>query len=63
VGERINSTVAVTESEDWNVRGFHVSGRPEASSEPHDMRVERMPQSRRGRRAVGAVLRKHRQRG
>jgi spermidine synthase len=42
VGEGINSTVAVTEWEDWGIRGFSVSGRPEASSEPHDMRVERM---------------------
>ena len=42
VGEGINSTIAVTEWKDWNIRGFSVSGRPEASSEPHDMRVERM---------------------
>ena len=42
VGEGINSTVAVTEWTDWNIRGFHVSGRPEASTEAHDMRVERM---------------------
>jgi spermidine synthase len=42
VGEGISSTVAVTEWKEWNIRGFHVSGRPEASTEPHDLRVERM---------------------
>lgn len=41
VGEGINSTVAVAEIEE-GVRSFHVSGRAEASSSPHDMRVQRM---------------------
>jgi spermidine synthase len=41
VGEGINSTVAVAEI-DEGVRSFHVSGRPEASSGPHDMRIQRM---------------------
>src|SRR5207247_1219126 len=37
----INSSVAVAELDD-GIRSFHVSGRPEASSGLHDMRVERM---------------------
>lgn len=41
MGEGINSTVAVTQYSE-NVRSFHVSGRPEASSGPHDMRIQRM---------------------
>jgi spermidine synthase len=41
VGEGINSTVAVAEIEE-GVRSFLVSGRAEASSSPHDMRVQRM---------------------
>jgi spermidine synthase len=41
VGEGINSTVAVAEIEE-GVRSFFVSGRAEASSAPHDMRVQRM---------------------
>lgn len=41
VGEGINSTVAVAQIEE-GVRSFLVSGRAEASSSPHDMRVERM---------------------
>jgi len=41
VGEGINSTVAVAEIEE-GLRSFHVSGRPEASSGPHDMRIQRM---------------------
>jgi spermidine synthase len=40
-GEGINSSFAVTELEE-GVRSFHVSGRPEASSGLHDMRVQRM---------------------
>jgi spermidine synthase len=40
VGEGMNSSIAVTE---WGgQRNFHVSGKVEASSEPHDMRLQRM---------------------
>ena len=39
--EGINATVAVAEI-DEGIRSFFVSGRPEASSSPHDMRVQRM---------------------
>jgi len=41
VGEGMNSSVAVVERED-GVRSFHVSGRPEASNHPGDMRIQRM---------------------
>jgi spermidine synthase len=41
VGEGRSSSVAVTVKPDGE-RTFSVSGRPEASSAPHDMRVERM---------------------
>ncbi len=41
VGEGMNSSVAVSEMSD-GVRNFHVSGKVEASSEPQDMRLERM---------------------
>src|SRR5205085_55696 len=41
VGEGMNSSVAVTEL-DNGVRNFHVSGKIEASSEPEDMRLQRM---------------------
>jgi spermidine synthase len=41
VGEGMNASVAVTELES-GIRIFHVSGRAEASSEPQDMRMERM---------------------
>jgi spermidine synthase len=41
VGEGINSTVSVAQL-DEQVRAFYVSGRPEASSTPHDMRIQRM---------------------
>ena len=41
MGEGINSTVAVTQY-DENTRSFHVSGRPEASTGAHDMRIQRM---------------------
>lgn len=41
VGEGINSTVAVAQIEE-GVRSFLVSARAEASSSPHDMRVQRM---------------------
>jgi spermidine synthase len=40
-GEGMNSSVAVTLIED-GVRNFHVSGKIEASSEPQDMRLQRM---------------------
>jgi spermidine synthase len=41
VGEGMNSSVAVTELAN-GVRNFHVSGKVEASSEPQDMRLQRM---------------------
>jgi spermidine synthase len=41
VGEGMNSSVAVTELAS-GVRNFHVSGKIEASSEPQDMRLQRM---------------------
>jgi spermidine synthase len=41
VGEGMNSTVAVTES-DGGVRNFHVSGKIEASTQTQDMRLQRM---------------------
>ena len=40
-GEGVNSSVAVTVI-DEGVRNFHVSGKIEASSEPQDMRLQRM---------------------
>jgi spermidine synthase len=41
MGEGMNASVAVTELFD-GVRNFHVSGKVEASSEPQDMRLQRM---------------------
>ena len=41
VGEGMNASVAVSEL-DNGVRNFHVSGKVEASSEPQDMRLQRM---------------------
>ncbi len=41
VGEGMNSSVAVTELSSGS-RNFHVSGKVEASSEPQDMRLQRM---------------------
>jgi spermidine synthase len=41
VGEGLNSSVAVSETFDGAVN-FHVSGKVEASSEPQDMRLQRM---------------------
>jgi spermidine synthase len=41
VGEGMNASVAVTELRS-GVRNFHVSGKVEASSEPQDMRLQRM---------------------
>jgi spermidine synthase len=40
-GEGLNSSIAVSES-DGGVRNFHVSGKVEASTEVHDMRLQRM---------------------
>jgi len=40
-GEGLNSSVAVTQMP-GGVRNFHVSGKVEASSEPQDMRLQRM---------------------
>jgi spermidine synthase len=40
-GEGMNASVAVTETSD-GVRNFHVSGKIEASTEPRDMRLQRM---------------------
>ena len=41
VGEGMNSTVAVTLLDD-DVVSFHVCGKVEASTEPADMRLQRM---------------------
>ena len=41
LGEGLSSSVAVTETLD-GVRSFHVSGKVEASSDPEDMRLQRM---------------------
>ncbi|MCX5756374.1 MAG: fused MFS/spermidine synthase [Gemmatimonadetes bacterium] len=41
VGEGINSSIAVTE-ESNGYRNFHVSGKVEASTEPQDMRLQRL---------------------
>ena len=41
VGEGMNASVAVTQLED-GTRNFHVSGKIEASTEPQDMRLQRM---------------------
>jgi spermidine synthase len=41
MGEGMNSSIAVTE-QDNGVRNFHVSGKVEASSQPQDMRLQRM---------------------
>jgi spermidine synthase len=42
VGEGQNASVAVTRLGKSDVRNFHVSGKIEASSEPQDMRLQRM---------------------
>ena len=42
VGEGMNNSVAVSQSLTGDVRNFHVSGKIEASSEPQDMRLQRM---------------------
>jgi spermidine synthase len=41
VGEGMNASVAVTELSD-GIRNFHISGKVEASSDPRDMRMQRM---------------------
>jgi len=41
VGEGLNASIAVSELE-GGVRNFHVSGKTEASSEVHDMRLQRL---------------------
>jgi spermidine synthase len=40
-GEGLNSSIAVSESE-GGIRNFHVSGKVEASTEVHDMRLQRL---------------------
>jgi spermidine synthase len=42
VGEGMNVTVAVTQSNRYRTRSFHGSGKVQASSEPTDMRLQRM---------------------
>jgi spermidine synthase len=41
IGEGLNSSIAVSESE-GGIRNFHVSGKVEASTEVHDMRLQRL---------------------
>jgi spermidine synthase len=41
LGEGMNASIAVSQS-DGGVRNFHVSGKIEASTEPQDMRLQRM---------------------
>ncbi len=41
MGEGMNASVAVTETTD-GIRNFHVSGKIEASTDPRDMRLQRM---------------------
>jgi spermidine synthase len=42
MGEGMNSSVAVTKMKDDGTRNFHVSGKVEASTDPQDMRLQRM---------------------
>jgi spermidine synthase len=42
VGEGMNNSVAVSRNYSTGVRNFHISGKIEASSEPQDMRLQRM---------------------
>jgi spermidine synthase len=42
VGEGMNNSVAVSKNNTTDVRNFHISGKIEASSEPQDMRLQRM---------------------
>jgi len=41
VGEGMNASIVVSEWDDGN-RLFHISGKTEASNEPHDLKLERM---------------------
>ena len=42
VGEGMNNSVAVSQDKSSGVHNFHISGKIEASSEPQDMRLQRM---------------------
>lgn len=42
VGEGMNNSVAVSQNISTGVRNFHIGGKIEASSEPQDMRLQRM---------------------
>ena len=42
VGEGMNNSVAVSKENGSDVRNFHISGKIEASSEPQDMKLQRM---------------------
>ena len=42
VGEGMNNSMAVSKENTCNVRNFHVTGKVEASTSPHDMRLQRM---------------------
>jgi spermidine synthase len=42
LGEGRNASVAVTRMRDTGVRNFHISGKIEASTDPQDMRLQRM---------------------
>jgi spermidine synthase len=42
VGEGMNNSVAVSQDKSTGVHNFHISGKIEASSEPQDMRLQRM---------------------
>jgi len=42
VGEGMNASVAVTKMFDSGIRNFHISGKIEASTDPTDMRLQRM---------------------
>jgi spermidine synthase len=42
LGEGMNASVAVTKMYDNGVRNFHISGKIEASTDPQDMRLQRM---------------------
>lgn len=42
VGEGMNASIAVSRRREDNVRSFHVTGKTEATSDPIDMRLQRM---------------------
>ncbi len=42
VGEGMNNSVAVSKNYTTSVRNFHISGKVEASTEPQDMKLQRM---------------------